>query len=298
MPRTLELQRKQAQVGWFFLLPTLLVLACVGLYPLVRTFYVSFTDTRLASQNVPHFVGVQNYAKLVHDGDFWDSVGHTVLFTVASVSVELVLGLAIALLLQSAFRGRGVVRAAMLIPWALPTVVSAKIWNYMLVDNYGVVNDLLLNKLHLINAKIAWLARPGLAMASIVAVDVWKTTPFMTLVLLAGMQTIPIQLFEAAQVDGASRWQRLWAVTMPLLKPTILVALIFRTLDTLRVFDVIWILTRGQFATDSMATYNYRHMIDFRKLGYGSAVSVMIFALISIFVAAYVLILRPKDSQA
>lgn len=298
MPRTLELQRKQEQVGWLFLLPTLFVLACVGLYPLVRTFYVSFTDTRLASQNTPHFVGVQNYVKLVHDGDFWDSVGHTVLFTVASVSIELVLGLAIALLLQSAFHGRGVVRAAMLIPWALPTVVSAKIWSYMLVDNYGVVNDLLLNKLHLINTKIAWLARPGLAMASIVAVDVWKTTPFMTLVLLAGMQTIPIQLYEASQVDGASRWQRLWAVTMPLLKPTILVALIFRTLDTLRVFDVIWILTRGQFATDSMATYNYRHMIDFRKLGYGSAVSVMIFVLISIFVTAYVLVLRPRDSQA
>lgn len=279
-----------------FLAPTLLILTFVGAYPLLQTFVVSLTDAYMGSTRAAKFVGFQNYVKLYSDPQFWASVLHTLIFTISSVSLEFILGLVLALVVHSQFKGRGLMRAAVLIPWALPTVVAAKMWSYMLVDTYGVVNDLLVRRTGLLDTSIAWLARPGFALASIVAVDVWKTTPFVALLLLAGLQTIPPQLYEAAQVDGASRRQRFFSITLPLLKPAILVALVFRTLDALRVFDVIWVLTRGELATDSMATYNYRHMVDFRKLGYGSSVSVSIFLIIAIFVIIYVRLLRTKEN--
>lgn len=287
-----SLEARQERLGWAFVAPTLLLLFLVGLYPLVQTFYVSLTDARLASARAVQFVGLENYTRLAADAAFRSSVMNTVVFTVASVSLEFILGLAIALAVNSRFRGRGAMRAAMLIPWALPTVVSAKMWNYMLVDTYGVVNDVLVTRLGLLDTKVAWLAEPGLALASIVAVDVWKTTPFVALMLLAGLQLIPSALYEAASVDGASRLQQFRRITLPMLRPVILVTLIFRTLDALRVFDVVWVMTRGQSGTESMATYNFRQLIDFQKLGYGSAVSVAIFALIALFVAAYLVVLR------
>ncbi|MGI8905308.1 MAG: carbohydrate ABC transporter permease [Candidatus Sumerlaeaceae bacterium] len=282
-----SLQRRQERTGWLFLLPTIVIVFCVSVYPLLRTFYTSLTDVRMASGREPAFVGLGNYTDLLSRGSFWEAARHTVIFTFCSVTLEMLLGLGIALIVHSGFRGRGIVRAAMLVPWALPTVVSAKMWNYMLVDTYGVINDLLYTRLHLLPHKIAWMAEPGLAMGSIIAVDVWKTTPFVVLLLLAGLQLIPAQMYEASAVDGASRWQQFRRITLPLLKPAILVVLIFRTLDALRVFDVIWVLTRGQIGTESLATYAYRQMIDFRKLGYGSAVSVTIFALIAVFVVIY-----------
>lgn len=290
--RRLSLEARQSRLGWILVSPALVLLLLVGAYPLVQTFYVSLTDARLASGRPANFVGLANYSRLAADPGFRASVANTVLFTVTSVSAEIVLGLAIALVVNSRFRGRGVLRAAMLIPWALPTVVSAKMWNYMLVDTYGVVNDLLVTRSGLLETKVAWLAEPGLALASIIAVDVWKTTPFVALMLLAGLQVIPPALYEAASVDGASRLQQFWRITLPMLRPVILVTLIFRTLDALRVFDVIWVMTRGQSGTESMATYNFRQLIDFQKLGYGSAVSVAIFALIALFVVAYLVVLR------
>jgi trehalose/maltose transport system permease protein len=290
------LQRRQERVGWLFLLPSMLIVVAVSLYPLVRTFTTSLTDVRMASAREPSFVGLANYSDLLSRGTFWNAALHTVVFTVCTVTLEMVLGLVIALIVHSGFRGRGIVRAAMLVPWALPTVVSAKMWSYMLVDTYGVVNDLLFTKLHLLSHKVAWMAQPGLAMGSIIAVDVWKTTPFVVLLLLAGLQLIPTQMYEAASVDGASPWQKFRRITHPLLRPALLVVLIFRTLDALRVFDVIWVLTRGQLGTESLATYAYRQMIDFRKLGYASAVSVTIFALIACFVVIYLAMARVTDT--
>ncbi len=295
MAKSLSLQRKQEKMAWVFLAPTLLLLLVIGFYPLIQTFVMSFTDAKLGSTKEIEFVGLKNYAKLLGEKDFWVSVWHTVVFTASSVSLEFVFGMIIALIVHSNFKGRGMVRTAMLIPWALPTVVSARMWNYMFVDTYGVINDLLVVKLGLFDDKIAWMAEPNLALWSIVAVDVWKTTPFVALLLLAGLQLIPGDVYEAADVDGASKWQQFWTLTIPLLKPAILVTLIFRTLDALRVFDAIWVMTRGEVATESMATYNYRHMIDFRKLGYGSSISVMIFILIAIFVVTYVLTLRSEE---
>lgn len=286
------LQRRQNRLGWIFLAPTLILLGLIGIYPLLRTLWMSLTDLRMASGREPQFVGLANYADLLARRPFWEAVQNTVFFTVVSVSFELVFGLVIALILHSSFRGRGIIRAAVLVPWALPTVVSARMWNYMLVDTYGVINDIFYTRLGLLPHKFAYLAEPPFAMLSVIAVDVWKTTPFVVLLLLAGLQLIPKQLYESASVDGANRWQQFWRVTLPMLRPTLLVVLIFRTLDALRVFDAIWVLTRGQLGTESLATYAFRQMIDFRKLGYGSAASVTIFALIAAFIAVYLLMAR------
>lgn len=298
MSATMLAGKRANVIGWALVAPALLVLFAVGAYPLFRTFYLSLTNTYLGSGADPKLVGLRNYALLFTDGEFWTALAHTIAFTVISVSLEFAFGLGCALLLQLKFRGRGAIRASMLIPWAIPTVVAARIWGYMLVDTYGVVNDVLFTRLHLLPEKVAWLAQPILSFAAIIAVDVWKTTPFVALLLLAGLQTIPRQMYEAAEVDGATPWQRLRAITLPMLKPAILVALVFRTLDALRVFDVIWVLTRGELGTESLATYNFRYLVDFRKVGYGSAVSVVIFLTVAAFAAVYVYLLREKHDHA
>lgn len=196
------------------------------------------------------------------------------------------MGLAIALVIHSNFRGRGIVRAAILIPWAIPTVVSAKMWQWMLNDIYGVINVILVNT-GLVANKIAFLANPNTVLWAMVAVDVWKTTPFMALLLLAGLQLIPSDIYEAADIDGASKWQQFWTLTLPLLTPALVVALIFRTLDALRVFDVIFVMVGVNTATRSLAIYNRQTLIDFQDLGYGSAISVAILVIIFIFVVLY-----------
>ena len=290
------LQRRQQRLGWVFLTPALLILAALGFYPLLRTIWLSFTDAELASSIAPRMVGMANYARLMQDTEFHGAIRHTLAFTLISVSLEMICGFAVAMLLNARLPWRGVLRALVLVPWALPTVVSAKVWNYMLVDTYGVINDLLVTRLGLLSTKIAYLAEPGLALGAVIAVDVWKTTPFVALLLLGGLQLIPPQLHEAAAVDGASPLRRMWHITLPMLMPMIFVTLVFRTLDALRVFDLIWVLTRGQSATESLATYNYRQMVDYRLLGQGSAVSVVILLIVSVFVIAYVALFRPGRS--
>jgi len=231
-------------------------------------------------------VGLENYLYLLQDPDFRQALWNTLRFTAISVSLETVLGLAIALIIHSNFKGRGLVRTAILIPWAIPTVVSAKMWQWMLHDVYGIVNILGV-KLGILAHKVAFLARPELLLPSIIAVDVWKTTPFMALLLLAGLQLIPEELYEAASIDGATRWQQFWTITLPLLTPALVVALIFRTLDALRVFDVIFVMSGVNPATRSLAIYNRQTLIDFQDLGYGSAISVAILVLIFLFVVLY-----------
>jgi trehalose/maltose transport system permease protein len=205
------------------------------------------------------------------------------------------LGLCIALVVNSAFKGRGLVRTAMLVPWAIPTIVSAQMWKWMYNDVYGVINDFLVRKEHILAQPVAFLSQSGLAMNSIIAVDVWKTTPFMALLLLAGLQVISDDLYEAASIDRANRWQQFWYITLPLLRPAILVALIFRTIDALRVFDIIYVMTSGAAGTESINVYNYRNLIEFQKLGYGSTISVAIFAIIMVFVVIYVSIVRVEE---
>lgn len=277
---------RQTRLAWALILPTLLVVLLVAGYPLAQVFYWSFYKADIAFVEKPEFIGFENYLYLLKDPEFRLATWNTLRFTVISVSLETLLGLAIALVIHSRFRGRGLVRTAILIPWAIPTVVSAQMWKWMLHDVYGVINVLGV-KLGLLSQKVAFLAKPELILPSIIAVDVWKTTPFMALLLLAGLQLIPEELYEAASIDGASRWQQFWTITLPLLTPALVVALIFRTLDALRVFDVIFVMAGVNPSTKSLAIYNRQILIDFQDLGYGSAVSVAILVLIFAFVLLY-----------
>jgi trehalose/maltose transport system permease protein len=224
------------------------------------------------------------------DPDFLRSVATTLLFTIISVSLELTLALFMALSVNSEYAGRGMMRAVMLIPWAIPTVVSARLWELMLKDtSAGIINRVLMD-LQLIAEPRAWLSDVSLQLVTVILVDVWKTTPFMALLLLAGLQSIPSDLYEAAEVDGASRLQQLWSITLPLLRPTIAVALVFRTLDALRVFDLFNVLFgRRQL---SMATYNYEMLVNNQMDGYASAISIILFLLISVFAVIYVRMLN------
>jgi trehalose/maltose transport system permease protein len=288
--------KSRTRLAWLLLLPSLLVVFLVALYPLFQTFRLSFTNTRLASAREPKGVGWDNYTDLLTEPLFRSAIGNTVLFTVASVGLETLLGLAIALVIHSNFRGRGGVRTAMLVPWAIPTVVSASMWQWMYHDVYGVINDLLVTRLGIVDEKVAWLANPSTALPAIIAVDVWKTTPFMALLLLAGLQLIPGDVYEASRVDGANRLQQFWQITLPLLKPALLVALIFRTLDAFRVFDVVFVMKGYATETMTVAVYARQQLIDLAKLGRGSAAAVIIFLCIFAFVILYTRLVRVEET--
>jgi trehalose/maltose transport system permease protein len=294
-PPTISLERSQARLAWLLLLPTLAVVGLVAIIPLLQTLYQSFTDARLASLEPARFVGLRNYADLMRDRIFLNSVWVTVQFTTITVAFEFVLGLLIALVVNSNFRGRGLMRAAMLVPWAIPTVISAQMWKWMYHDVYGVINDLLVNRLGLLDRHVAWVAEPATSLWAIAAVDIWKTTPFVALLLLAGLQVIPGDIYEAAHVDGASRVQQFFRVTLPLLRPAILVTLIFRTLDALRVFDAFYVMFGARPDTQTMAIYAQQNIVAFSDLGYGAAISMGIFLVIAIFVAAYVTLLKVEQ---
>jgi trehalose/maltose transport system permease protein len=274
------------------------VLALVALWPLVDTIYVSLTNEKLASLTPSKFVGLDNYKKLLgHDPIFRSAVWTTLKFTGVTVVIELGLGMIVALVVHAEFRARGLTRTAMLIPWAVPTVVSAQMWKWMFSGQGGVINDLLVNKLHILHSAVPWLAQPTSSFIAVCAVDVWKTTPFVALLLLAGLQVIPKELYEAGKVDGATAWRLFVSITLPLLRPAILVVLIFRTLDALRVFDVFYVMLGTSGTTQTLATYAQQHIVSFSDVGYGSAVSVLIFLIVGIFVIAYVTAMRAEEER-
>ncbi len=226
------------------------------------------------------------YILSARDAAFFTAIGNTLFFTFVTVIAELILGLIIALTVNSEFPGRGIMRAAMLIPWAIPTVVSAKLWEYMLLDNRtGVINDMLI-RFGVIDSSVAWIANADTRIWSLIFVDVWKTTPFMALLILAGLQTIPSDVYEAADVDGAGWFRKFFSITLPLLRPTIAVALVFRTLDAVRAFDVFDVLVGRSL--QSMATYNQFVLVETQEFGYASAIGVTMFIIIMIFTVIYV----------
>jgi trehalose/maltose transport system permease protein len=293
--RHTKLQRRQTRLAWLLLLPALAVVVFVAIYPLGRTVYQSFTNQEfLAGLEPTKRVGLDNYRTLIHDTIFRDTVVLTIKFTAITVSLEFLLGLIIALVVNSHFKGRGVMRAIMLVPWAIPTVVAAKMWQWMLDDTNGVINDLGM-RAHILSHPHAWLADPSTQLAAVSAVDIWKTTPFVALLLLAGMQVIPNDLYEAASVDGANQLQQFWRITLPLLRPAILVTLIFRTLDALRVFDVFAVFFGNRLGAQSMAVYNQSTIVGDGHVGYGAAMSVAIFLIISLFVVIYVTFVRVSE---
>jgi trehalose/maltose transport system permease protein len=295
---TLQSQRRRA--AFWFIAPMLLALILVAAWPLARTIWFSFTNTSLDNLYGGEWVGFDNYLKsrtlasgktvlrgTLVDPDWWNAVWNTVKFSVVSVFFETVLGLIVALVLNAEFKGRGLVRAAILIPWAIPTIVSAKMWAWMLNDQFGIINDMLLN-LGLISQKIAWTANVETAMAAVLIVDVWKTTPFMALLILAGLQMVPRDIYEAARIDGIHPVKVFFRVTLPLIRPAVMVAVIFRMLDALRVFDLIYVLTPNSKATKTMSVISRENMIDFNNFAYGAAQSTLLFALIALFVSAYI----------
>ncbi len=275
----------------------LAVLAFVAGWPLLRTFWFSFTDASLASLGAYRYVGFSNYRYLFEDPDWWQAVRNTLFFTVVSVSLETVIGLLIALALDARFRGRGLLRAAVLVPWAIPTVVSAKMWAWMFHDVFGIINEALI-ALGVIAEPVAWLASPETAMAAVIAVDVWKTTPFMALLLLAGLQMIPAELYESARIDGANAVQMLFRITLPLLRPALTVAVVFRVLDAMRVFDLIYVMTGNNRATMSMSVYARQQLVDFQDVGYGSAAASLVFAVIALFTVVYLSLMRFGREEA
>lgn len=269
----------QSRLAWLFVAPALGVILLVALFPLGWTVWESLhlNDLRMPWLGKP-FIGLANYSELLSDGRFWGAMGRTLFFTIASVSLELALGLFLALAMNRSFPGRGLVRAATLVPWAIPTVVAALLWRFIFEAEAGIANAVLID-IGLLDEPVVWLIRSGTAWIPVILADVWKTTPFVALLLLAGLQNIPRDLYEAAAIDGASeRWQ-LRHITLPLLKPAILVALIFRTLDAFRVFDLIYVLTGGGpgTATEPIALYTFTTLLQNLRFGYGSAMSVIIF---------------------
>jgi trehalose/maltose transport system permease protein len=274
--RRSKLQRRQTRLAWLLLVPSLAVVAFVAIYPLGKTVYQSFTNQEFLAGITPtKWVGLDNYHQLIHDTIFRDSVVLTLKFTLITVAIEFALGLTIALVVNSKFRGRGVMRAIMLVPWAIPTVVAAKMWLWMLGHSES------------------WVTQHPLA--AVCAVDIWKTTPFVALLLLAGLQVIPEDLYEAAAVDGANKLQQFWRITFPLLRPAILVVLIFRSLDALRVFDVFSVFFGSTLGRQSMAVVAQGTLVQDGHVGYGAAMCVAIFLIISLFVVIYVTLVRVGD---
>jgi trehalose/maltose transport system permease protein len=281
-----RLTRSRARSAWLFMAPMLVVLGLVAGWPLLRTIWFGFTDASLSDLSAAEFVGLINYVYLLQDPDWWNAVWNTFVFAAVSVTLETILGLGIALALDAHFRGRGLLRAAVLIPWAIPTVVSAQMWAWMFNDVFGVINHVLL-AIGLIEAPIAWIASPDTALIAVIIVDVWKTTPFMALLLLAGLQMLPQECYESARVDGVHPIKVFLKVTLPLLKPALMVAIIFRVLDALRIFDLIYVMTGNNRDTMSMSVYARQQLVDFQDVGYGSAAATLLFLIIALFTVVY-----------
>ncbi|MDP3533999.1 sugar ABC transporter permease [Halomonas sp. M1] len=299
--RGTKVRRQRVKAAWLFLAPMLIALTLVAGWPLMRTFFLSFTDASLSDLGAANLIGFENY--LVYDDGrwygvladpiWWRSVWNTVYFSVVSVSLEVVFGVIVALILNAEFKGRVIVRAAVLIPWAIPTIVSAQMWAWMLNDQFGIINHMLM-AVGIIDNPIAWTASATYSMWAVIMVDVWKTIPFVALLVLAALQMLPKDCYEAAEVDGIHPLRVFFKVTLPLITPALMVAVIFRLLDALRVFDVIYVLTSNSTSTMSMSVYARQQLVEFQDVGYGSAASTLLFLIIALATIAYLYLGRKQ----
>ncbi|MDP4621701.1 MAG: sugar ABC transporter permease [Hydrogenophaga sp.] len=296
------------RTAWLFLTPMIVLMLIVAVWPLARSIWFSFTDTNINDIAAGQYVGLENYfgeyglffnpndEEGFWAGDWGVSIRNTFSFAVVSVILETLTGLGLALLLNQEFKGRAFVRTAVLVPWAIPTIVSAKMWGWMLNDQFGVINTLLLNA-GLISQKIAWTAEPSYALWTVVMVDVWKTTPFMALLILAALQTVPKDCYEAARVDGVHPLRVFWKITLPLIRQPLLVAIVFRLLDSLRVFDLIYVLTANGSTTISMSGFVRREMVEYGNMGFGSAASTSLFLIIMLTAILFLRLARVKLAE-
>ncbi len=279
--------RHESRDAWIMMAPAIIMLLIIAVYPVLRTFWLSLHEMVLTDPGSGYpFIGLENYMEILKDERALASILFTLKFTVATVVLELIIGFAAALVMNKAFKGRGIVRAAILIPWAIPTSVSAMMWKFIYNDQYGLFNDVLY-RLGIIDSYQAWLSTADGSFMALVITDVWKTAPYMALLILAGLQIIPEELYEAAKIDGANVFQRFRYVTIPNVKGTVLVALLFRTLDAFRVYDLVSVMTGGANQTESVSLYAYNNLMKFLDFGYGSALAVLVFVIVFIISLIY-----------
>jgi multiple sugar transport system permease protein len=277
-----ERAREERRLAWMLCAPAVIVMLIVTGYPIAYAIYLSLQKYDLRFPGAKEFVGLANYGDVLSSGTWWSDVFHTVVITFFSVGLELVLGMALALVMHRAIFGRGTVRTAILIPYGIVTVVAAFTWRYAVDPASGFLQGFILSD------TAAPLTKVGGSYVMIILTEVWKTTPFMALLLLAGLSLVPDELHEAAKVDGASAVQRFFRITLPLMKPAILVALLFRTLDAFRIFDTIFIQTSGANSTESVSILGYNVLINRVNIGLGSAVSVLVFIAVILIAFAFV----------
>lgn len=291
------LQQRNRRMGWLLVAPALLLLAVVYAYPILRAFWLSVYTQNLGTELQPVFSGFENLGRMGADGRFWQSLGNTTVFTLASLTLELILGMGMALVLNQAFRGRGWVRTIAILPWALPTALIALGWVWIFNDQYGVWNDILM-RLGILRSGVNWLGDPTLAMLALIAADVWKTTSFVAILLLAGLQSIPQDLYEAHAMDGATRWQSFRQITLPLLMPQIVIAALFRFAQAFGIFDLVQVMTGGgpAGATETVSVYIYATVMRYLDFGYGAALVVVTFLLLVAVVAIATVLLAKARS--
>ena len=297
--RRLSLRQQDARVAWLLLLPSLAVMLGVNLYPIVSTFLLSFFVAPNGINQARTFVGLGNYLAMLQDQIFWQTIGRTLYFTVISVSLELVIGLAVAQLIHSHPWGWKFLRFSLIIPWAVPTIVNGAMWRWIYSADFGALNGILL-QLGLIKHYVPWLTLPNMAMNLVILADVWHMMPFVALILQAALATLPVELDEAAAVDGANAFQRFWQIRLPMLRPAILVALIARTVDAFRVFDIAYIITSGgpAFRTVTITYLTYLNTFSYGKQGTGAALSFLISIVTIGMAAVYIRFLyRPEETQ-
>jgi multiple sugar transport system permease protein len=261
--------------------PSMLLIALVAAYPILYGIWLSLHEYSVRVAGLSRWAGLSNYTEALGNSEFWSAMGTTLVFTAVSVTLEFLLGLAMAMAMHAAFRGQGLLRTVILIPWSLLTVVTGFMWRSIFESPQGLVNTLL-------GTDTVWLGQKPNALIVIIIADVWKTAPFMALLILAGLQTIPGEIYDAAKVDGAKSWQRFTKITLPLLVPAILVALIFRTLDALRIFDLPYVLTKGANGTNTLSLLSQQTFAENRIYGLGSAYAILTF--ITVMIVAFIYI--------
>ncbi|WP_113674731.1 carbohydrate ABC transporter permease [Vallitalea guaymasensis] len=273
------MQKQKAKMGYIFIIPSIVLVLVFIVYPVINTINMSLYDLRIQTlAEGKKFVGFDNYIKLFSDKTFIESLKFTLMFTVVAVTLETLIGMIFALIMNKAIPGQGIIRTAVLVPWAIPTIVSGLMWQFMYSDQYGIIN-LILSKLHLIQDYIPWLIEKNTAIIAVIIADVWKTTPYMSLLILSGLQTVPESLYEAASLDGANKVQRFFRITLPIIKPVVVVAILFRVLATFRIYDLVVALTSGGPAdgTQSLSLYTIKTYFNFGNLGYGATLAVVTF---------------------
>ena len=283
---------------WIMILPATIIIAMALFYPVISTVVISFQDRSLFMPHLSRFVGINNYKNILSSQEFWSALKVTIYFTVISVFAEFVIGLFTAILLNQNFKMKTFLRALVILPWAIPTVANGVLWQWIFDANYGALNGLLY-QLGIIKDYVNWLGSPFLALNMVIIADVWKNCWFFTIVLLGALQTIPKSYFEAAEVDGAGFWSRLFKVTLPLLRPAIAVSLVLRTSEAFKVFDIIYIMTKGGPAngTQVLSYYVYHKSFEAMKLGEGAAISTVIAVVILAAAIFYTKILMREEVE-